>query len=367
MIRDDLKEKLDEKNLDEVFLKHRPGIDQPGYRVGKVGEEVVVLNESSGEIMDYFYDDDVPDKEWYNLSLYKPEYENYEINKNTGQVRNIKTGRVLAISNEDYPRVHLFSIKKTSVNTCIHACLGYIFIPNLDPEINCIVDHIDRNRSNNSLNNLRWVDSKISRENQNRKDKYRFQYFAYSDKEMNNLIYKFDCADDIISTLELEISNYRSVVTAIDCCIKKLSTYYGYYWRKENVVLRKYLEHIGYTLSDIDLNDFEYNPVYDIRVNIKLGIFCTKCNIITCGSTGAKYYRIKLGNRIYTTSHIIWSTANGCIPFPEGKEADHINSDPLDNRAENLQLVDSHSDNMKNPNTIAKIKAAREDKKTQKN
>ena len=53
MIRDNLKEKLDGKNLDEVFLKHRPGIDQPGYRVGKVGEEVVVLNESSGEIMGY--------------------------------------------------------------------------------------------------------------------------------------------------------------------------------------------------------------------------------------------------------------------------------------------------------------------------
>ena len=86
MIRNDLKEKLDGKNLDEVFLKHRPGIDQSGYRVGKVGEEVVVLNESNGEIMDYFYDD-VPDKEWFSLEFIDPRISFYEINRN-GQIRN---------------------------------------------------------------------------------------------------------------------------------------------------------------------------------------------------------------------------------------------------------------------------------------
>ena len=371
MIRDDLKEKLNGKNLDEVFLKNRPGIDQPGYRVGKVGEEVVALNESSGEIMDYFYDD-VPDKEWYNLSLYKPEHENYEINKNTGRIRNITTGNILSLNlnKRGYYR-SVARLKGVTFTFFIHTCLGHIFIPNLDPDINYIIDHIDRNRTNNSLNNLRWVDSKISRENQNRGgDGYRFQYFAYSDKEMNNLVYKFDCVEDIISILKSDGNsiNCDTIRTVINSCIKSGSNYYrGYYWKKENVNLKQYLEHLGYTLSDININDFEYNPVYDIKVNIKLGIFYTKQNIITSGFNGSGYYRINIGKKIYTASHIIWSTANGCQPIPNGKEIDHINSDSLDNRAENLQLVDSHSENMKNPNTQAKIKATKEAKKTQKN
>ena len=370
MIWDDLKERLDGKNLDEVFLKHRPGIDQPGYRVGKVGEEVVVLNESGGEIMDYFYDD-VPDKEWYSLSLYKPEYEGYEINKNTGRIRNVNTGNILVISNRNGYSLVKGYIKGKWFGLFVHVCLGNIFIPNLNPYINYIVDHIDRNRSNNSLNNFRWVDKNTSRENQNRDDKYsRYQYFAYSDKEMNNLAYKFDCVEDIISTLEIETTNRKYVVGSINRCInKRKSTYYkGYYWKRENVVLKHYLEHLGYSLDAINLDDFIYNPVYGVQVNTKLGIIITKTNLITCGwkeETG--YYRIHIGKRFYTTSHIIWSTANGCAPFPESKEVDHINSDPLDNRAENLQLVDSHSDNMKNPNTQAKIKAAKEAKKTQKN
>ena len=374
MIRNDLKEKLDGKNLDEVFLKHRPGIDQPGYRVGKVGEEVVVLNESSGKIMDYFYDD-VPDKEWFSLSLYKPEHENYEINKNTGRIRNVKTGKILSLNcHEEY-----YVSASLHVSFSIHVYLGRIFIPNLDPDVNYMVDHIDRDKSNNSLNNLRWVDAKVSRRNQRRdRDEYRYQYFAYSDKEMNNLVYTFDCVSDIIRILNTDggSTENETVRGAINSSIAIGSNYYrGYYWKKENVVLKQYLAHIGYSLSDINLNDFIYNPIYKVKVNIKLGIIITnRRNEITCGTLlGGNRYKTMLKTSLRDKkhnlymSHIIWSTANGCQPIPNGKEIDHINSDPLDNRAENLRLVDNHSENMKNPNTQAKIKAAKEAKKTQKN
>ena len=68
MLRDDIKEKLKDKNLDELFLQHRPEFDQPGYRVGDIDGEIVVMNESTKEIMDYFYDDE-PYKEWFDITL----------------------------------------------------------------------------------------------------------------------------------------------------------------------------------------------------------------------------------------------------------------------------------------------------------
>lgn len=56
MIREDIKNKLLDKNLEEIFLKNRD-IDQGNYRVGKVEGEIICWNPNNGKFMDYFYDD----------------------------------------------------------------------------------------------------------------------------------------------------------------------------------------------------------------------------------------------------------------------------------------------------------------------
>ena len=55
-----------------------------------------------------------------------------------------------------------------------------------------------------------------------------------------------------------------------------------------------------------------------------------------------------------------------CGEYGEGYEVDHISSDPLDNRAENLRWVSSHKENMNNPATKEKILKAKKKKKTKK-
>lgn len=94
MIRNDIKQHLKNENLDQIFLKNRPGIDQPGYRVGeiKINNETITIvwNPKTDVIMDYFYDD-VPKKEWFNLDLIYSEkgFSNYKINR-LGDVVGIK-------------------------------------------------------------------------------------------------------------------------------------------------------------------------------------------------------------------------------------------------------------------------------------
>lgn len=88
--------------------------------------------------------------------------DNYEVS-NTGNVRNIKTQRVLK------PDIHTFgyhqvkpSLKGKTKNCLIHRAVALAFIPNEDnkPEVN----HIDGNKANNHVTNLEWVTSKENQE-----------------------------------------------------------------------------------------------------------------------------------------------------------------------------------------------------------
>lgn len=84
------------------------------------------------------------------------DYENYSINEN-GEVRNDKTGKILAVNinvHNGYPFVSLWNGNKCKKAT-VHRLMAEAFIPN--PENKPTVDHKDGNRKNNSLDNLRWA------------------------------------------------------------------------------------------------------------------------------------------------------------------------------------------------------------------
>ena len=81
---------------------------------------------------------------------------NYSINE-TGAVRNDKTGHIkqpFTNKQNGYLIVDLYKNNK-SEKVPIHRLVAETFIPN--PENKLTVDHIDGNRQNNSIDNLRWA------------------------------------------------------------------------------------------------------------------------------------------------------------------------------------------------------------------
>ena len=90
-------------------------------------------------------------------------YGDYEVSQ-TGKVRNIKTNRLLKISKNRYGyyKVNLRKDKK-QYNVTIHRLVATTFIPN--PYNLPNVDHINRNKLDNSVSNLRWVSQKENMEN----------------------------------------------------------------------------------------------------------------------------------------------------------------------------------------------------------
>ena len=79
------------------------------------------------------------------------DFENYVIS-NFGNIRNIKTGRNLKLG-MDSNGYHRVCFNKKCYR--IHRFVALMFIPN--PENKDFVDHLDRDRTNNHVSNLRWA------------------------------------------------------------------------------------------------------------------------------------------------------------------------------------------------------------------
>ena len=109
-------------------------------------------------------------------------YPNYKIEKD-GMIINVHTKRVISVcvnNHTGYKTVSLWKDNKQKRNT-IHRLLAEHFIPNIDNKP--YVDHIDRNKLNNDLSNLRWVNG--TENNLNSRNQERDNHNIYYKKGRN--------------------------------------------------------------------------------------------------------------------------------------------------------------------------------------
>lgn len=90
--------------------------------------------------------------------------ETYKVSDD-GQVMNRLSGKILAGCLDAYGyRI----VKINQKNMKVHRLVGLCFLPRIDlPKLE--IDHINRDKSDNTASNLRWCDRAINTQNNNRK------------------------------------------------------------------------------------------------------------------------------------------------------------------------------------------------------
>lgn len=120
------------------------------------------------------------------------DYPDYKIS-NKGRLLSRKNG--LMLSNLNETGYYTYSLCKNGKHKTmfLHRILAIHFINNPNPEKYKLIDHIDRNRTNNSLDNLRWADDKINANNSISvlTAKHKSIYLSHEKNKQSGKIYEY--------------------------------------------------------------------------------------------------------------------------------------------------------------------------------
>lgn len=161
-------------------------------------------------------------------------YEGHYLVSNKGNVKSIKRNSLI-MEGGNLKGYRIISLWKNGIGRMyrVHRLVAESFIPN--PDGKPCVDHINGNRSDNRVENLRWVTPKENQNNPITKEKFRKRKCkAHHTKEVEqlkngNVINVFVS----IHQASRHICGNASNICAV--CKGKYKTYKGYKWRYKKV------------------------------------------------------------------------------------------------------------------------------------
>jgi len=270
--------------------------------------------------------DEIINEEWKDIIIDT----NFQVS-NKGRVRNKNMNSLMKQrTNPDGYNVISIGLKKCVL---VHRLVAIAFIHN--PNNYPSVDHIDNNRQNNNVENLRWSTPKKQCENRNWNKGDFILKVQRINKDNGNVIETYNNIDDAV---EYIISNKLSTTKNKEC-IKSLlrarlqgtyKTGYNYIWKYVNMNTYNLKNEEWKSVQEIIPTANDYKISNYGRVKNTKGVLVNGTNL---GGYISIYIGIK-GKR----KKIHRLVAELFIPNPEKKRCvNHIDGDPLNNTLENLE------------------------------
>ena len=271
--------------------------------------------------------------------IWKPitDFPNYEISSK-GRVKNIITNTFLKIlkNASGYNRCNLCNdlIYKTFV---VHRLVAKEFIDNTENKPT--VDHIDKNRQNNCLGNLRWATHKEQNSNKNiPKRKYGNTLSIWRiDKNTNEKLELYNslryASEWIINNnlSKIKNNNYKSVMSKISSVANNnihCNTSFGYKWQ-----FKEEIKEDQEIWKEISTSITNYLKIYKVSSNGR--IETSKNHIKKCFCKSNGYYVVSINSKLFYVHRLVALTF---LENPENKEfVNHIDGNKLNNQLTNLE------------------------------
>jgi len=262
-----------------------------------------------------------------------------------GNIRNKKVQKNLSqrYNAKGYKIISLEYLNGQVTRFLVHRLVALTFLPN--PNNHPIVDHKDKTRSNNNLDNLRWVDIVESNLNRNLK-----QDLRVVQKTLDNQVVKIW---DSIRCITNELKYTKTNI--LKCCNSQISKYKNFKWewyiKREPNKLTIIKDITNYkTIGMIDNYDFSN---YKISENPEISII-GKRNVLIhpWRYSDDDYFSCILVDkntkeRIGLSIHqIVYAIHNG-NKIPQDGIIDHIDENKSNNKINNLQLLTRRNNTIK--------------------
>lgn len=263
------------------------------------------------------------------------EYPNYEIST-FGRVKNINTGKILKNNFKcGYEKISLVNTDNRK-SFSVHRLVALAFIEN--PANKKEVNHKDKNKINNCINNLEWMTRKEN-------NIHRCENLVITcnknkpvlriDKNTNEILEKYNSIED--AGIWLFNNNYTKTIhngrNSVGNCLSGLSkTALSFIWNFENKNEDLENEIWKKVIVENMNNDKEYFVSNLGRFKNNSGIIMSNYKVNENG-----YFRVYIYNKTYALHRLV---AIMFIENPENKEqVNHIDGKKLNNNVENLEWV----------------------------
>lgn len=147
---------------------------------------------------------------------------------NLGKVKNSRTGELLKLSSGTHGYLMVCLTKNGKQTTFrVHRLVAEAFIPN--PDNLQTIDHINRIRTDNRVENLRWADMKLQSKNRDNKNRETLMKVCSKPVHQYTLDMEFIIEYPSVREAARQLNiNYRNISL---CCLGKRKSAGGYIWR----------------------------------------------------------------------------------------------------------------------------------------